>query len=130
MSKSLILNFLFYLFLLEIIINYKYPNIIGRNTYLDFVGPSDTWKFLICRFNDTCHYLICFLIFNLINLVTHVYLVFFTKFNVAICNWLSNFCFLQCHFIFSMWNLLFCGKYFFEVSHWKKEKRKMLYLLF
>ena len=62
---------LLYLFLLEIIINYKCPTIIGRNTYLDFVGPSDTWQFLIYRFNDTWHHLICSLIFNLINLVTY-----------------------------------------------------------
>ena len=32
---------LLYLFLLEIIINYKCPTIIGRNTYLDFVSPSN-----------------------------------------------------------------------------------------
>ena len=45
---------------------------IGRNTYLDFMSPSDTWQILICRFNDTWHHLICSLIFNLISLVTHV----------------------------------------------------------
>ena len=68
---------------------------IGRNTYLNFVGPSDMWQFLICQFNDTWHHLICSLIFNLISLVTHVNLGFVTTFDVAICNWLSNFCFLQ-----------------------------------
>jgi hypothetical protein len=86
---------LLYLFLLEIIINYKCPTIIGRNTYLDSMCPSDTWQFLIFRFNDTWHHLICSLIFNLINLVTYVNLGFVTKFDVAICNWPSNFCFLQ-----------------------------------
>ena len=84
-----------YLFLLVIIINYKYPNMIRRSIYLDFVGPSDTWQFLICWFYDTWHNLIFSLIFNLINLVTRVNLRFVTKLNMTICNWLSNFCFLQ-----------------------------------
>ena len=81
--------------LLEIIINYKLPDMIGRNTYLDFEGPSDMWQFLICRFDDTWHRLICSLIFNLITLVTYVNLRFVTKFDMAIYIWLSNFCFLQ-----------------------------------
>ena len=59
---------------------------IGRNTWIDFVGPSDTWQFFICPFNDTWYHLIFSLIFNLINLVTHVNLGFVTKFDVAICN--------------------------------------------
>ena len=86
---------IFYLFLLKIIINYKCPNMIGTYTYLDFLDLSNTWQFLIRWFNDTWHHLICFLIFNLVNLVTHVNLGFVTKFDLAISNWLSNFRFLH-----------------------------------